>query len=103
MMSLERDEEYMPTFKSCVKDTVTDIMAGRQKLADEGRNKGLNYSLVEGDKFDFLVDRGLDEIKLSEVAEHEIRLWGPLKDKVTEAWKNYGKEPAAIEEPAAET
>ena len=45
MLSLERDEEYMPSFKSCVKDRLNDIIEARGKLALKGENYGHHYTL----------------------------------------------------------
>ena len=39
-----------------------------------------NLDAIESNKVDFLIDRGLDEIKLSELVEHEPKLWGPARD-----------------------
>ena len=32
MTSLERDEEYLPTFKSCIKDNLNQLIAHRATL-----------------------------------------------------------------------
>ena len=44
-----------------------------------------NYSIdheAAGDKLDFMIDRGLDEVKLKELIEHEPKLWGPASEKM---------------------
>ena len=93
--SLQRDEEYLPNLKSCVKQQLDQIIDHRATLAAQGKNYGHHYTMdneLGGDKVDFIIDRAFDEIKLQELREHEPKLWGPTREKMVAAWKNYGKE-----------
>ena len=54
-------------------------------------NYQLNFA-EEGDRIDFMIDRGLDEVKCTELLEHEPKLWGPARDKMMSKWNNFGKE-----------
>ena len=63
IMAVERDEEYFPTFKECVKTTIVDFLAFRAEGPGPAMGK---YTLTE-DNADSAVDKGLDVIKLNEL------------------------------------
>ena len=69
IFALERDEEYFPKLKSCVKET---LLAAYAKKKASGQKEV--YSLNE-DALDQNVGNGLDWVKLVELKDHDIRLY----------------------------
>ena len=58
MFAIEKNDEYYPEFKDCVKESVTSLMANRG-AAREQNEKLFHYDLNE-EKIDEAIDRGLD-------------------------------------------
>ena len=68
MFALERDEEYFPEFKECVKDSMQTYLQKRQE-ADP-----TCYGLAEGMQEEAIA-RGLDYIKLAELKDNDYRIY----------------------------
>ena len=79
MMSIERDEEYLPVFKDCVKNAVVEYLNDR---AASGKGLAMaKYTLTE-DTADSAIDKGLDAIKLKELAEHDIQIYNQFHEEL---------------------
>ena len=93
MFAIEKNEEYYPEFKTCVKDSLTSFMANRAS-AREQNDKLFHYDINE-DKVDEAVDRGLDQIKLNELRESDINIYAAVREELR---SKYGGAAAADED-----
>ena len=81
MFAIEKNEEYYPEFKECVKTSLLDFFAARgEKSANQ-----LHYDLHE-DKVDEAIDRGLDAVKLEELRESDINIFSAFKEELREKY-----------------
>ena len=79
MFAIEKDEDYFPEFKECVKESMTAFLEQRQAA-----NPGA-YGLADG-KADEAIERGLDWIKLAELEDHDYRIYVETKAEVEAKW-----------------
>ena len=84
MFAIEKNEEYYPEFKTCVKDSLTNFMANRA-AAREQNDKLFHYDLQE-DKIDDAIDRGLDQIKLNELKESDVNIYAAVREELRSKW-----------------
>ena len=75
MCAVEKDEDYLPEHKTCVKEKVMEMLAQS--------NCKISHSLEEGNE-DQAIDRGLDGVKLGELREHDYYMWVTLKNEMKE-------------------
>ena len=85
MIAIEKDDDYLPDFKECVKSTVMAICETRAQLAEKGLNKGLVYEL-NPDNADTAIERGLDITKLEELRETDLRVYGIHREEIIGKW-----------------
>ena len=93
MFAIEKNEDYYPEFKECVKDSLTTFMANRA-AAREQNDKLFHYDINE-DKVDEAVDRGLDQIKLNELRESDVNIYATVREELR---SKYGGAAAADED-----
>ena len=80
IFAIEKDDDYYPEFKTCVKDTVQGYFAKRAELAEKDP-RVRHYSLNE-DKIDDTIERGLDSLKLYELADSDIDVHDRVKAEI---------------------
>ena len=79
MMSIERDEEYNPVFRECVKETLSGFLEARAQ--DSTFHKMFRYTLTE-ENADSVVEKGLDLVKLSELEETDPKLYNSFYEEI---------------------
>ena len=85
MFAIEKNEEYYPEFKTCVKDTLVEFMNKRAEATREQNANAFHYDLKE-EKVDEAVDRGLDQVKLMELREADINIYSQVKEEIKAKW-----------------
>ena len=93
MFAIEKNEEYYPEFKTCVKDSLISFMAKRAETKEQNESQ-FHYDLKE-DKIDEAIDRGLDQIKLNELRECDLNIYEIVKEELR---GKYGGAAAADED-----
>ena len=93
MFAIEKNEEYYPEFKTCVKDCLVQFMQKRGENQEQNASQ-FHYDLNE-DKIDEAIDRGLDQIKLNELRECDLTIYETVKDELR---SKYGGAAAADED-----
>jgi len=78
MMALERDEEFFPVFKECVKTTIVGFLAFRA----EGPGPAMGKFTLDEEHADTAVDKGLDMIKLNELKESDIQVYNNFMEEL---------------------
>ena len=73
MFGIEKDEEYYPSFKQCIKDTLNVVMTSRAERLGE-KNP---YHFAEG-KEDEAIASGLEAVKLAELRESDLDLYSVM-------------------------
>ena len=68
MFAIEKNEEYYPEFKTCVKDSLTNFMANRAAAREQN------------------MDRGLDQIKLNELKESDVNIYAAVREELRSKW-----------------
>ena len=77
MFAIEKNDEYYPEFKNCVKDSIVEFMSSRKAASEQNVNL-FHYDLNE-EKVDEAIDRGLDQIKLNELRESDLVIYNQVK------------------------
>ena len=103
MLAIEKDDDYLGDFKTCVKESVFKGLADRNAKVAEALEKAAakNQAAPLGafevnlneDNADGAIDSALDVIKLSELREHDDMLYRAFKKTLAE--KNRGGKAAA--------
>ena len=78
MMAVERDEEYFPTFKECVKTTIVDFLAFRA----QGPGPAMGKLTLTEENADTAVEKGLDMIKLNELKETDLGVYSTFLEEL---------------------
>ena len=96
MFAIEKDEDYYPEFKTCVKDSIVEFMNGR-KAASEQNAAIFHYDLND-EKIDEAIDRGLDQIKLNELRESDLVIYASVKAELQNKYEGGGASAADDDE-----
>ena len=87
MFAVEKDEDYLPEFRECVKSNMTSFL--EQRAADpQGR---LSYTLRD-DVADTAVDKVLDQINLQELEDLDRDIYFAKKQEYRAKWNDIHKE-----------
>ena len=101
MFAIQKDAEYLPEFKSCMKERVNYMIEQRNEkwkdLPAQHQKYAHNYSFDE-ETTDKMLDRSIDMVMLSELREVDPNVWEKYRAKIHAKW--LGRE-VAEEEPAA--
>ena len=91
MFAIEKDEDYLGDFKTCVATNVNAALAERnaviaqrkEELLKKGKpaNGAIEFTLPE-DRAESMIDGALDAIKLSELREHDHNLYKAFKSQL---------------------
>ena len=73
MFGIEKDEEYYPVFKQCIRDTLKIVMTSRAERLGESNP----YAFAEG-KEDEAIASGLEAVKLAELRESDLDLYSAM-------------------------
>ena len=95
MMAIERDEDYVDEFKTCVKDTTAEVLAERQNRVAAHLEKGGNALQIDVPEDDKVYEGLLDGVKLLELKEHDDDLYDAFKASLS---TKYGGGAAAGED-----
>ena len=85
MIAIEKDDDYLPEFKECVKSNVLAIGETRGELAAKGLNRGFHYEL-NPDNAEQAIERGLDITKLEELKETDLRVYAQHREEIFAKW-----------------
>ena len=81
VFALQKDEEYFPTFRTCVKNQLLGFFEMRNRLIDEKRTFGDKTAFTESN-IDPLVDQGLDVVKLRELQDSDFEIYKKFKEEL---------------------
>ena len=95
MFAIEKNEEYYPEFKTCVKDSMVNFMTKRAAAKEQMKGESLFHYDLKEDKVDEAIDRGLDQIKLNELRESDLNIYSIVKEELR---SKYGGAAAADED-----
>ena len=77
MLAIERNEEYFPEFKACMNETMTKWL--------EMKDNSKHYGIAE-DKIEEAVEKGCDQIKLSEIKEVDLTVYATHLEEMQAKW-----------------
>ena len=80
MYALEKDEGYLPEFKTCVKDITVRFNDARQKYAEEHPQSNIMAYSLSDDKLDETIDKTLFMVKLEELKDCDLKIYEKVKN-----------------------
>ena len=79
MFAIEKDEEYLPEFKTCVKDIVTKFQDARNTFAEANPKRNVfRYDLNE-DQIDFAINTNLRLVMLEELKDSDMAIYEKVR------------------------
>ena len=94
MTAIERDGEYLPQFKKCIKNMMT-LHFGQRVQYNKNLSKVASYHIPDGQE-EAIYDMALDQVKLNELHEVDWHLYVDFRDALKK--KTYGKEKVEVQE-----
>ena len=87
VFALEKDEDFFPSFKNCVKTNLFGYIQHRNQLIEQNQYKAVPAPFEEGD-MEVVTSMALDQIKLNELRESDYDIYEQFRDEIKS--KSYG-------------